>query len=202
MRRRYRNQGLWGLVDSRYIRMSEPTGQVDPRVVAAATWVVAAQTGTSTGTKSRAITQIRRVLDDEHGPGVVPMPSQATCYRLLDVLAKGRHTFGSAVTRRVTPLQTSDGFQCQVLGFSPAVGKRIPVHAEAFDIRAFLAERCCDEVVCCVEADGVFVVWCAGHVSMVETFAESLNFQTASTAPQVTRPLLASRGATERSNFH
>jgi hypothetical protein len=102
MRRRYRNQGLWGLVDSRYIRMSEPTGQVDPRVVAAAAAVVAAQTGTSTGTKSRAITQIRRVLDDEHGPGVVPMPSQATCYRLLDVLAKGRHTFGSAVTRRQT----------------------------------------------------------------------------------------------------
>ena len=102
MRRRYREQGLWGLVDSRYVRMLGPTGQVDPRVVAAATVVVAAQTGTSTGTKSRAIDQIQRLLDDEHGPGVVPMPSQATCYRLLDVLAKGRHTFGSAVTRRQT----------------------------------------------------------------------------------------------------
>lgn len=93
MRRRYREQGLWGLVDSRYVRMLGPTGQVDPRVVAAATVVVAAQTGTSTGTKSRAIAQIQRLLDDEHGPGVVPMPSPATCYRLLDTLAKGRHTF-------------------------------------------------------------------------------------------------------------
>ena len=102
MRRRYREQGLWGLVDSRYVRMLGPTGQVDPRVVAAATVVVAAQTSTSTGTKSRAIAQIQRLLDDEHGPGVVPMPSPATCYRLLDTLAKGRHTFGSAVTRRQT----------------------------------------------------------------------------------------------------
>jgi hypothetical protein len=31
------------------------------------------------------------------------------------------------------PLQTSDGFKCQVLGFSPAVGKCIQVNAEAFD---------------------------------------------------------------------
>jgi len=29
--------------------------------------------------------------------------------------------------------QTSDGFKCQVLGFSPAVGKCIQVRAEAFD---------------------------------------------------------------------
>ncbi|MET7770492.1 Mu transposase C-terminal domain-containing protein [Nocardia sp. NPDC005366] len=100
MRRRYREQGLWGLVDSRYVRTLTPTGNVDARVVAAATTVVAAQTATSTGTKTRAIRQIRQLLDDEHGEGVVAMPSQATCYRLLDVLSKGRHSFGSAVTRR------------------------------------------------------------------------------------------------------
>ncbi|MRH90535.1 integrase [Nocardia sp. SYP-A9097] len=102
MRRRYRDQGLWGLVDSRYVRLLEPTGQVDPRVVAAATAVIAAQTHTSTGTKSRVIEQVRRLLDDEHGPGAVRLPSKATCYRLPEVLAVGRHTFGSAVTRRQT----------------------------------------------------------------------------------------------------
>ncbi|MGY4782763.1 hypothetical protein ACVH9Z_22885 [Rhodococcus opacus] len=102
MRARYRDQGLWGLVDTRSARAAKPTGHVDERVVAAAATVVAAQIGTSTGTRSRAIRQIRELLDDEHGPGVVELPSQATCYRLLEVLSKGRHTFGSAVTRRQT----------------------------------------------------------------------------------------------------
>ena len=37
-----------------------------------------------------------------HGPGVVPLPGRSTFYKLIDVLAAGRHTFGSAVTRRQT----------------------------------------------------------------------------------------------------
>ncbi|MGH3722061.1 MAG: Mu transposase C-terminal domain-containing protein [Pseudonocardiaceae bacterium] len=102
MRRRYREQGLWGLVDTRHARRAKPTGNVDARVVAAATAVIEAQTGTSTGTKSRVIRRIRQRLDDEHGPGVVPLPSSRTWYRLLEVLAAGKYTFASAVTRRQT----------------------------------------------------------------------------------------------------
>ncbi len=100
MRQRYREQGLWGLVDTRYARAVKPAGNVDARVVAAAATVVEAQTATSTGTKSRAIRQIREMLDDEHGPGVVPMPSRATCYRLLEALSAAKYTFGAATTRR------------------------------------------------------------------------------------------------------
>lgn len=100
MRQRYREQGLWGLVDTRFARAVKPAGNVDARVVAAAATVVEAQTATSTGTKSRAIRQIREMLDDEHGPGVVPMPSRATCYRLLEALSAGKYTFGVATTRR------------------------------------------------------------------------------------------------------
>ncbi|MGP3913883.1 hypothetical protein [Nonomuraea sp. 10N515B] len=40
MRNRYREQGLWGLVDTRYARRAKPTGNVDPRVVAAAVAVI------------------------------------------------------------------------------------------------------------------------------------------------------------------
>lgn len=36
MRQRYREQGLWGLVDTRYARAVKPAGNVDARVVAAA----------------------------------------------------------------------------------------------------------------------------------------------------------------------
>lgn len=100
MRARYRDQGLWGLMDSRYTRSSAPHGRADERVVDAARAVIAAQTHTSTGTRSRVIRQVRERLDDEYGPGEVELPSQATFYRLLDALTAGRHTFSSAVTRR------------------------------------------------------------------------------------------------------
>jgi hypothetical protein len=41
-------------------------------------------------------------VEAENGPGVVPLPSRSTLCKLADVLAAGRHTFGSAVTRRQT----------------------------------------------------------------------------------------------------
>ena len=100
MLRRYRNQGLWGLVDTRHARRASPTGNVDPRVIAAAAAVIDAEKDASTGTKSRAVRKIRENVEREHGPGAVPMPSNATFYRLLDVLSAGRHTFGPATTRR------------------------------------------------------------------------------------------------------
>jgi hypothetical protein len=100
MLRRYRDQGLWGLVDARYAKRARPTGNVDPRVVAAAAAVIDAQKDASTGTKSRAVRKIRENVEREHGPGTVPMPSNATFYRLLDVLSAGKHAFGPATTRR------------------------------------------------------------------------------------------------------
>jgi hypothetical protein len=100
MRYRYQKQGLWGLVDTRYVPAARPTGNVDPRVVTAAAAVIDAQTGTSTGTRGRVIRQVIDRLEAEHGRGAVPVPSRATFYRLLAVLSAGRHTFGSAVTRR------------------------------------------------------------------------------------------------------
>ena len=63
MRRRYLDQGLWGLVDSRYAKRAKPTGRVDPRVVAAAAAVVDAQKDGSTGTKSRAVRMIRENVE-------------------------------------------------------------------------------------------------------------------------------------------
>jgi hypothetical protein len=100
MRRRYLRQGLWGLVDARHAKAARPTGNVDPRVVAAAVAVIDGQRNAPTGTKSKAVRQIREKVEAEHGPGAVPMPSDATFYRLLDVLSAGKHTFGPATTRR------------------------------------------------------------------------------------------------------
>lgn len=54
----------------------------------------------STPTKRAVLTRVKRLLDDEYGPGSVAIPSQATAYRRLDELAKGRQSFGQAKARR------------------------------------------------------------------------------------------------------
>ncbi|HEX9498223.1 MAG TPA: integrase, partial [Mycobacterium sp.] len=101
-RARYAQQGLWGLVDQRAVRAWEATGRADARLVAAAREVIDAETDTSTGTRSRLIRRVTKAVEATYGPGVVPIPARTTFYRLIDALATGRHTFGSAVTRRQT----------------------------------------------------------------------------------------------------
>ncbi len=135
MRRRYLDQGLWGLVDTRHAKRARPTGRVDPRVVAAAAAVVDAQTHASTGTKSRAVRNIRKLVEDEHGPGTVPVPSDATLYRLLDALSAGRHTFGSAVTRRQTA-NRPDGAFTPITAARP--GEQVHMDGTPLDVMAIM----------------------------------------------------------------
>ncbi|HTW04513.1 MAG TPA: Mu transposase C-terminal domain-containing protein [Streptosporangiaceae bacterium] len=98
----YARQGLWGLVDRRAVRTWDPAGRADARLVTAIRDVIEAQAGTSTGTRLRVIQRAVAAVEAAHGPGVVPLPGRSTFYKLVDVLAAGRHTFGSAVTRRQT----------------------------------------------------------------------------------------------------
>jgi hypothetical protein len=135
MRRRYREQGLWGLVDARYARRARPTGNVDPRVVTAAVAVIDAQTGSSTGTRSRAVRLIRQKIEDGYGPGTVPMPSDRTFYRLLEVLSAGRHTFGSAVTRRQTANRPDGAFTATI---AARPGEQVQIDGTPLDIMALM----------------------------------------------------------------
>ena len=100
LRRRYQTQGLWGLVDGRAARSASGPRRVDARVVEAIGRAVTEQTDQSTGTVGRLRYRVEQLLAAEHGPGVVAMPSQATFYRLVARVSQGRHTFGSARTRR------------------------------------------------------------------------------------------------------
>ncbi len=101
-RARYTQQGLWGLVDQRAVRLSAATGRADARLVAAIREVIDAETDTSTGTRSRLIRRVVKAVEATYGPGVVPLPGRTTFYKVIDAVATGRHTFGSAVTRRQT----------------------------------------------------------------------------------------------------
>jgi hypothetical protein len=99
-RARFESEGIAGLVDRRSRAMSRPTGRVDPRVVAALEQVVAAQTERSTVSGEVLRHRMERVLEADHGRDAVSLPSRATFYRLLSAVSTGRHTLGSARTRR------------------------------------------------------------------------------------------------------
>ncbi|MFD6495497.1 hypothetical protein [Streptomyces sp. NPDC060188] len=100
MRRRYREQGLWGLVDHRKTRLSSPTGRADDRVVSAIAEILAATTNESTGTRGRLRRRVEALLAERHGPGTVAMPSKSAFYRLVEAMSEGTHAFGEATSRR------------------------------------------------------------------------------------------------------
>ena len=94
----YKAAGLAGLVDSSTTRSYER--RVDPRWDKACLMVLAELVYASTPTKSAVIRRAQRYLDEEYGPGSVPIPSRAVAYLRLDELSKGKQAFGQAKARR------------------------------------------------------------------------------------------------------
>jgi len=99
-RLRYQAQGLAGLVDWRDAPERPVQGRTDPRVLEALRQAIEEATEKSTRTTGYFYWRVQQLLTAQHGSGVVPMPSRATFYRLFDRLSQGRHTTGSARTRR------------------------------------------------------------------------------------------------------
>ncbi|MFJ2637352.1 transposase [Streptomyces sp. NPDC087422] len=87
MRRRYRAQGLWGLVDQRSRRPASRTGRADERVVAAVREALRRERGRSKGTLTGLRTLTGQILHDAHGPGAVALPPASTFNRLVHALA-------------------------------------------------------------------------------------------------------------------
>ena len=79
--------------------------------------------------------QIREKVEAEHGPGAVPMPSDATFYRLLDVLSAGKHTFGPATTRRQTA-NRPDGAFTPITAARP--GEQVLMDGTPLDVMAVM----------------------------------------------------------------
>lgn len=98
--------GVSGLLDRRRHGLADMPGRsYDERLIDAILTVQAGQERKSTGTGTRLIWLVGRELDARFGEGVVPMPSRATMYRLLNELDAGKHTLGSARSRRTTANQ-------------------------------------------------------------------------------------------------
>src|SRR5262249_33237225 len=79
---------------------ASPHGQVDPAVVEAMRQAITEVEQESSRTATYLFWRTGQILEATHGPGVVELPSQRSLYRLLEKLSAGRHTTGSARTRR------------------------------------------------------------------------------------------------------
>jgi hypothetical protein len=99
-RRRYQVGGLAALADRRAAPRTPPWGRADQRVVEAMRQAISEATDASTRTASYVLWRTREILGAAHGPGAVELPSRAGLYRLFSVLSAGKHTTGSARTRR------------------------------------------------------------------------------------------------------
>lgn len=135
MRRRYRDQGVWGLVDHRRTRRASPYGRADPRLVQAIAEALAGEVPVSTGTRGRLKHKVEQALIARYGVGVVPMPSAATFYRLVGTLAEGRHTFGAATTRRSLANRPDAPFTAM---WALRPGERVLIDSTPLDVMAVL----------------------------------------------------------------
>ncbi|MBT8227487.1 MAG: DDE-type integrase/transposase/recombinase [Dactylosporangium sp.] len=134
-RLRYAAQGLWGLVDQRAVRPWEMTGRADARLVEAVREIIAEQTDASTGTRSRLIRRVVKRVEQIHGPGVVPLPGRTAFYELVDRLSQGRHTFGSAVTRRQMANRPAGLFTPT---FASRPGEQVQIDSTPIDVMVIL----------------------------------------------------------------
>jgi transposase InsO family protein len=97
-RQRWEAHGLAGLVDHRLARRMRPAGRADERVVAAMREAIGEAAGGSSRTAGFVIWRTREILRAAGYDGA--MPSDRTFYRLFGTLSHGKHTTGSASTRR------------------------------------------------------------------------------------------------------
>jgi transposase InsO family protein len=150
MRRRYQTQGLWGLVDQRATRQPTPYGHADPRVITAIGVQLDLETEQSTGTRERLRRRVTERLAAEHGPGAVPLPSRATFNRLVEVLAHGRYTFGSARSRRSAANRPARPFT-RTQAARP--GEQVFMDSTRLDVRAVWADGVKGEVELTIAVD-------------------------------------------------
>ena len=105
---------------------------------------VAEETNRSTGTVARLQRRVEQILASQHGvdPSSV-MPARATFYRLAGQISAGRHTFGSARTRR-SLARRPDGPFGTVTAVRP--GEWTQIDSTPLDVRVVLDNGIVDRV--------------------------------------------------------
>ncbi|MCM1950404.1 transposase family protein [Streptomyces sp. G2] len=114
-RRRYRDDGVWGLVPKR--RGSTLLSRADPKVVAALRelLVLEAPRSRSRGWKTRMRRETGWKLEAEHGSGVVEVPPQSTFNKLLNTLEAEMGLAGTVGRRRARAARPAPPFKPTVV---------------------------------------------------------------------------------------
>ncbi|WP_344462998.1 Mu transposase C-terminal domain-containing protein [Kitasatospora kazusensis] len=161
LRTQYRDQGLWGVVDKRRAKVSNPVGNVDPRVVQAIRDQAQAERNDSSATVGgRFYRRVQNRLTADHGPGVVPVPSANVFRRAVTALltdspagpAYRRQTagnqpdrsFGNVIATRPGEVVMMDTTPLDVLAYDPVTDSTMRIELTcALDVatRSLLAWR-------------------------------------------------------------
>ena len=169
LRIKWREQGVWGLVDRRATRVSSPAGgRCDDRLVEAAAEVLASQEKVSTGTRGRVMRQVERLAAERHGEGTVPIPSRSTFYRLINTLSEGRHSFGQATTRRSQARRPEAPF---VPTMAARPGEIVQIDTTPLDVLAVLDDGVTGRVELTIAVDVASRTICAAVVRPAGTKA-------------------------------
>ncbi|WTZ61489.1 Mu transposase C-terminal domain-containing protein [Streptomyces sp. NBC_01387] len=183
----WREQGVWGLVDRRVMRGSQPPGaHADERLVAVVVEVLAAQESLSTGTRSRVMRQVERLVVERHGQGVVKIPSRATFYRLIKALDAGKHSFGAATTRRSQGRRPQEPFT-PTMAVRP--GEVVQIDTTPLDVLAVLDDGVTGRVELSIAVDVATRTICAAVLRPAGTKAVDAALLLARTlVPEPMRP--------------
>ena len=141
-RYRYQQRGVEGMVDGRQAPRRGVLGQVDPRVGEVLQGLMGQAADGSTHTVGYYYTRVGQAVRKLEGPPA-KMPSRATFYRLFGRLEAGRHTTGSARTRRSLASQP-DGVFGQVTVCRP--GELMEIDSTPFDVLVRLDNGVADRV--------------------------------------------------------
>jgi hypothetical protein len=141
-RYRYQQRGVGGMVDGRQAPRRGVLGQVDPRVGEVLQDLMGQAADGSTHTVGYYYKRVGQAVRKLEGPPV-KMPSRATFYRLFGRLEAGRHTTGSARTRRSLASQP-DGAFGQVTVCRP--GELMEIDSTPFDVLVRLDNGVADRV--------------------------------------------------------
>jgi transposase InsO family protein len=152
-RQRYEADGLSGLVDHRVVRRAMAFGRIDLRVVTAMRQAVEEATDDSSRTASFVIWRTEQIAKADTGDGGEPVvwPSQRSLYRLFDKVAVGKHTTGSAGTRRSLAGRPEGMFASAVV---TAPGEVMEIDSTPLDVMVLLD----DGVVGRVDLTGIIDV--------------------------------------------
>jgi hypothetical protein len=137
LRRAYREEGLIGLADRRKLREITPGADTDPESSRLLRRCWPSPHGRSTVARSVMFTELQRRLDEEHEPGVVPVPGKRTLYRLMVHMDRGRQNFVSEAFRR-TSVNRPDRPFTPVTALRP--GEDVPIDTNKLDIMCRYAD--------------------------------------------------------------